>query len=131
MNEQYQNKIVDEVISKTQNIIGVSIVYFLDNNFQIIKEFKKVDTKNYLNQVTQIIQSDLNLNALAIAFNLKPFHTYTFLNENGLILISTLQSKNLYLVIIAGEKEPTDLISLLKICKEARLSFQNLLSTNV
>ena len=129
MNEEKQNQIFNEIINKTRDIAGIDILYFLDSNFQLLKEHKKSDANNYLTEVTNILKSGTNTDTLAENFNLKPFHTYTFLNENGLLLISDLHQRNLYMIIIAGEKEAADLISLLKICKEARMSFQNLLST--
>lgn len=128
LSEEKQNQIFNEIINKTQGITGIDILYFLDSNFQILKEHTVSNTSNYLTQVTNILKSGSN-DTLAENFNLQPFHTYTFLSENGLILISSLQPKKLYMIIIAGEKEPADLISLLKLCKEARMSFQDLLST--
>ena len=54
------------------------------------------------------------------------FHTYSFLNEAGLMIISKLNNQeSVYMIIVAGENEPVDLLNLLKICKEARLSFND------
>ncbi|GEM_PF-2811770 len=128
LSEEKQNQIFNEIINKTRGITGIDVLYFLDSNFQILKEHKLSNTSNYLTQITNILKSGSN-DILAENFNLQPFHTYTFLSENGLILISSLQPKKLYMIIIAGENEPADLISLLKICKEARISSQDLLST--
>ncbi len=130
MSEEEQNQIISEIINKTQKISGIDVVYFIDNNFEIIKEEKKTNCSNYLPEVKNIVKSNLaNIESIAQDFSLKSFHTYTFLNENGLILVSHLHPKNLHMIIVAGENEPADLISLLKICKEARMSFQNTLST--
>lgn len=113
---------IDEVIAKTKDLKGVDLIYFLDKNNNIIKEHKNTEKTYYLEEILNIIKSEELLKSLSSTFlDSKPFHTYTLLNENGLIVISKLAVlENLYMVIIAGEEDPVDLLSLLKICKETQ-----------
>ena len=116
------NQFIDDIINKIKDLKGVDLVYFLDKTNQIIKEHKITGTNNYSEQIQSIIKSESLLENISRTFlDSKSFHTYTLLNENGLIIISRLATlENLYMIIIAGEKEPVDLINLLKICKETQ-----------
>lgn len=118
----------DEVIEKIKDIAGVDLIYFIDNNYQIIKEHNNTGTDNYLHQISNILKSGPLFNKVSTTYYGDSFHTFTLLNETGLIVISKLtgEFENLYMVIIAGEKEPIDLINLLKICKEIRTKFEGL-----
>lgn len=122
-----QGQLFDKVINNISQIPGVDIIYFLSNeegNFEIIQEFNKSNTSNYLEQISSILKAEPNFNNIGTTFYTKSFHTYTFLNETGLIIISKVTNdSNLYMIIIAGENEPVDLINVLKICKETRLAF--------
>ena len=121
--KELQDKIINEAISKVEILAGIDLVYFLDNNHQILKEKNNTNVHNYLQQILSIIN-----NSKPLATDSKPFHTYTFLNENGLIIltkITTSENESLYMITIGGEHEPVDLINLLKICKETRLKLQN------
>ena len=126
MREEIQNKFFEEVISKINNIPGIDFVYFLGDDYRVIKEQSYKGNNNYLEQILAIIKSESLFEKISAKFYTKPFHTYTLLNENGLIIVSKLkQQDNLYMVVIAGENEPVDLINLLKICKETRLVSKN------
>lgn len=116
------NQFIDDIINKIKDLKGVDLVYFLDKTNQIIKEHKITGTNNYSEQIQSIIKSESLLENISRTFlDSKSFHTYTLLNESGLIIISRLAIlENLYMIIIAGEKEPVDLINLLKICKETQ-----------
>ncbi len=117
---------IDEVIGKIKDIAGVNVIYFLKDN-QIIKEHNNTTDKNYLEQVETILKSDSLLKSISSNLFSDEFHTYSLLNEEGLMMISKLNNmENLYMIIVAGENEPVDLLSLLKICKETRLSFQDI-----
>ena len=121
---------IDEVIGKIKDIAGVNIIYFLKDN-QIIKEHNNTADENYLEQVQAILKSDSFLQSISSNLFSDEFHTYSLLNEEGLMMISKLnKSENLYMIIVAGENEPVDLLSLLKICKETRLSFNDHTVTN-
>jgi len=112
---------IDEVTASVGGIEGVDLVYFLDNNFQILKESNQNGRNNYLEQVLNIINAGENLKS---SNDGKPFHTYTLLNEDGLLVISKINVLDgLYIVIIGGENEPVNLIKLLKVVKQ--------ISTNV
>ena len=116
---------IEEVIPKVKDIAGVDVVYFLKNN-EIVKEHKNTSSENYFTQVQNILKSDFLLKSISSNLFSDEFHTYSFLNEVGLMIISKLNDQeNLCMIIIAGENEPVDLLNLLKICKETRLSFQN------
>ena len=116
-----QDQLIDETINKFQTIQGIDIIYFLDKDFQLVKEQKNTDTSNYLEQIILILKSQALSEKIASTFYSNSFHTFTLLNEAGLIVISRINlSEELYMIIIAGEKEPVDLIKLLKICKEVR-----------
>ena len=115
------NQIFDEVIEKIQMLKGIDLVYFLDSDYKVLKELKITEADNCLDQIKEIIKLESLSNKIGEAFYSKDFHTYTLLNESGLIVISKLStSDTIYMVIIAGEDEPVDLINLLKICKETR-----------
>lgn len=116
-----QTQLFDEAIVKLKNIEGVDLIYFLNENYEIVKEHRITESNDYLEQVLNIIKS--NFNSLATPLNSNQFHTYTLLNEAGLVIISKIE--NLYMVIIAGENDPVDLINLLKNCKEIRLGVVN------
>ena len=122
---------IDEVIAKVKDVAGVDLVYFLKNN-QIIKEHNNTASESYVEQVQNILKSDSLLKSISSNMFSEEFHTCSFLNKAGLMIISKLESQGgLYMIIIAGENEPVDLLSLLKICKEARLSFPGDTVTNV
>ena len=122
---------IDEVISIVKGVAGVDIIYFLKDS-QIIKEYCNTSGENYLVQVQNILKSESLLKIISSALFSDEFHTYSLLNEGGLMIISKLDSKeNLYMIVVAGENEPVDLLNLLKTCKEARLSFQNHTITNI
>lgn len=116
---------LDEIISRLSKIAGIDYVYFLDKELNIIKEQGFKGTNNYFQEILNIIKSESLFEKISKNFYSSSFHTYTFLNENGLIVILKLHNKtDLYTIIIAGENEPVDLINLLKICKESRLNFE-------
>lgn len=111
---------IDEIIAKIKDIAGVNVIYFLKDN-QIIKEHSNTADKNYLEQVQTILKSDSLLQSISSILFSGEFHTYSLLNEEGLMVISKLNNtESLYMIIVAGENEPVDLLSLLKICKETR-----------
>ena len=117
-----QTQFFDEAIVKLKNIEGIDLIYLLNENHEIIKEYRIAEANNnYLEQILNIIKS--NFNSLATPLDSNQFHTYTLLNEAGLVIISKIE--NLYLVIIAGENDPVDLINLLKTCKEIRVGVAN------
>ena len=126
MNLEDLNTFINEVISSIKNVTGVDLVYFLDKNQQIIKEQRKFDVSNYHKEVLKLIESAASIEKANKSFYRQPFHTFTFLNEDGLLIIIKLDIlENLYMVVIAGENESVDLIGLLKKCKEARLKYQS------
>ena len=119
---------ISEAVSKIKNLPGIDLVYFLSRDLQIVQEHKNTNSNNYLEQILVVLKSQSFLNELGTAFPQKSFHTYTLLNETGLIVILKLGgTENLYMVVIAGENQPVDLINLLKICKETRLNFRETL----
>ena len=121
---------IDEVIAKIKDIAGVTVIYFLKDN-RIIKEHNRTADKNYLEHVQAILNSDSLLQSISSNLFSDKFHTYSLLNEEGLMIISKLNNQeNLYMIIVAGENEPVDLLSLLKICKETRLLFNDHTVTN-
>ena len=117
-----QTQFFDEVISKIKDIAGIDLVYFLNKNYEIIKEHKITpSSNNHHEQVIGIIKSEALLEKVSTTLNSNPFHTCTLLNELGLMVISKLSNmENLYMITIAGENEAVDLIKLLNICKEIR-----------
>lgn len=108
---------LDDVITKVEKLHGVDLVYFLDENFQIIKEKNLTGIHNNLEQIVNIIKLESVTNLVGKNLYTKPFHTYTMLNEEGLIVISKIQDTT-YMVIIGGLNEPVDLINLLKIVRQ-------------
>lgn len=117
------NQFLDEVIKKIQMLKGIDLVYFLDSDYKVLKELKITEADNCLDQIKEIIKLESLSNKIGEAFYSKDFHTYTLLNESGLIVISKLStSDTIYMVIVAGEDEPVDLINLLKICKETHFT---------
>ena len=121
---------IDEVIAKVKDVAGVDVIYFLKDS-QIIKEHKNTSNENYLEQVQNLIKSESLLKSIGSNLLSDEFHTYSLLNEAGLMIVSKLSSQeNLYMIIVAGENAPVDLLNLLKICKEARLSFNDHTVTN-
>lgn len=132
MNSESLNTYISETASTIQKVTGIDLIYFLDINFQIIKEHKIKETTNCIQEIKNIIKSAAELEKINTPLDQKPFHTMTFLNENGLLIIVKLgNNEGLYLVIIAGENEPVDLISLLKICKELRVKYTNTLMASL
>lgn len=122
---ELEDQFFNEVIAKVTKVAGVDIVYFLRNS-QVIKEHNNAQSENYLAEVQNILKSDSISSELSSTLFSDEFHTYSFLNESGLMVISKLSiqgQENLYMVIVAGENEPVDLLNLLRICKEARQSF--------
>lgn len=121
---------LDEIINNIKSLHGVDLIYFIkneDENYKIIQEFNKTSKNNYYEQIVNILKSEPIFNNISAKLYSKSFHTYTMLNEAGLIIISKInQPDSLYMVIIAGESEPVDLINLLKTCNESRISFANL-----
>ena len=118
--EGSENKIdpIKRMFIPFDHIAGIDTVYCLDENLQLLKEKNISSSNKYLEQVLNVLKSSKNIDA---KFYSKPFHTCTLLNENGLILISKVNVNNgVYLVVIGGENEPVDLISLLKTVKEIR-----------
>ena len=125
MNTQSEH-FLDDLISKMKNIIGIDTVYFLDENKNLLKEFHYNGQGNHLAQIQELFQLQPISNSLSSSFFQSELHTKYFLNEDGLIIISKLGS-NLYLVIVAGENQPADLLNLLKICKESRSNYESYL----
>lgn len=121
---------IDEIIAKVKDVAGVDVVYFLQNN-QIIKEHNNASNENYLTQVQEMLKSESFLKPIGSNLFSDEFHTCSLLNETGLMIISKFNSnEGLYMIIVAGENNPVDLLNLLKICKEARLSFSGDTVTN-
>ena len=121
---------IDEVIAKVKNVAGVDVIYFLKDS-QIIKEHNNTTNENYLEQVQNLIKSESLLKSIGSNLLSDEFHTYSLLNEAGLMIVSKLNNQeNLYMIIVAGENAPVDLLNLLKICKETRLSFNDHTVTN-
>ena len=116
----------NELISKTKGLSGLDLIYLIDDSFQVTNIHKINDTSDYLNNITNLIKKQNSLEGVSKSLFSDDFHTYTLLNESGLILVSKLSSdENCYLVIIAGENNPVDLINLFKICKEARQKYMS------
>ncbi len=130
MTEQEQNQLIGEVVARLEKLGGINYIYFLDNHKQIISDKKLTGNNNYLDQVKNILASEELFKKAESAFYEKEFHTYTLLNESGLIIISKFGG-HLYMVVIAGENEPVDLMNLLKTCKEYRKKFSNVLNEKV
>ena len=114
---------LSDLISKMNTIKGINTVYFLDENKKPIKEFHYNETENYSNQIQELLHLEPLLNSVGSNLFQSELHTNYFLNEDGLIIISKVGS-NLYMIIIAGENEPADLMNLLKICKESRINYK-------
>ena len=133
MIDEIQNTFFDKIINEVKIITGVNCIFFLDSNYQSIKEHKINDSKTYQQEIQNLFKSEALFEKIGNNFYSKPFHTYTMLNEHGLIVITKMENpkENFYMVIIAGEKEPVDLINLLKTCKESRLDFENASKANV
>ena len=119
-NEEDRFLTMDNVLSLFCGIGGVDLAYLLDNNYNLLRQKQKSGKNNYLGEIQNIIKSTLNIDGLLYQ---KPFHTYTLLNENGLIVISKLN--NMFLVVVGGENDPVDLIALLKSVKEAPVKLLN------
>ena len=132
MNSEEQNQFFDHAINKIKGIPGIDYIYVLNQDLILIREKKINGNDNHLEEITTVLKSESLINKIATNSYSKPFHTYTFLNENGLVVILKLQSSDtFYIVVMAGENEPVDLINLLKICKEARFDFGKQLETKV
>lgn len=111
----------EKFIAKIQKVPGVDCIYFLNNNYDMIKELNTKKTDNHLDQVKNIIKAESLFSNIEKGLYQTPFHTYTLLNESGLIAISKLcLAETYYMVTIAGENEQVDLIHLLKVYKENR-----------
>ena len=120
---EHQDQFFNESIEKIKNISGVDVIYFLKDR-QILKEHCNASGENYFEQIQNMLKSN------SVLFS-DEFHTCSLLNESGLIIILRLDSlENLYMIIVAGENEPVDLLNLLKICKEVRGDFENHMLTN-
>ena len=115
-------QIFNEITSKVSKVAGIDYIYFLNKDYSLIKAQKIKGTDKHIDQILNIIKLESLFEKIATNFYSKPFHTYTLLNENGLMVISKLPGLDLYMIVIAGENEPVDLINLLKICKETRTS---------
>ena len=119
------NDFLDQQLNKIKTLPGINSLYLLGSDFEIHKEWINTPDSIYLEQVKNIIKSKCFEEFEGALNNPKPFHTFTFLNETGLIIITKLDFIGFpYLIVIAGENEPVDLINLLKICKETRLSLE-------
>lgn len=124
MNPEEQSQFFAKSLNTIKEIAGIDYVYILNQDLSIFTEEKVRGNDNHLKEVTNILKSESLIEKIGMSSYSKPFHTYTFLNESGLVVVVKLQSSDtFYMVIIAGENEPVDLINLLKICKETRLSF--------
>lgn len=113
---------IKQTISQLEKIPGIDLIYFVSSSHEIIEEKKIHDVENYLEQVLSILVLEPVASEVGKNFYSDNFHTYTMLSESGLVIILKLVNLMLYMVIIAGENEPVDLINLLKICKETRVS---------
>lgn len=126
ISQEQKDIFLEDISNRLSTVSGINMFYFLDNNYQMIKSEAKDTSNNYLDGIVSILKSEDLFNKLSNYFFSDSFHTYTILNESGLILITRLcNNENLYLVIIAGENNPVDLINLLKICKESRINFKS------
>ncbi len=113
-------ELFNQVLDKVGNLSGINSIYLIDSNYRVTSSHNFTETNTYQENISTILKSKDLLNNISPNFS-EPFHTFTFLNESGLILITKLsESENTYMVIIAGESDPVDLINLLKICKESR-----------
>lgn len=120
--EEGLENFLNEMVKKVKALSGIDLVYFLNGNSKVVKESRFTSANNYLDQILDIVNSEELLDNIATGKDLGSFHTYTLLNESGLIVVSKITNpRNLYMIIVAGENEPVDLVSLLKICKEFRL----------
>lgn len=132
MTEMSQNQLISEITSRLEKITGVNYIYFLNEQEKIVNEKKISGASNYIDQVKDIINSEDLFKETGKAFYEKEFHTCTLLNESGLIIVSKLAEKEYqYMIVIAGENEPVDLINLLKICKESRKKFSSSLNSTI
>ena len=119
MDSSQQVLFFDEIISKVRGVSGVDLIYFIDSNNQMIEEYKISPVENHFEQVLNIIKLEPLSDKLSSFFYSLPFHTCTLLNEAGVIVISKITNpENSYLIVIAGEKEPVNLLNLIKVCKE-------------
>lgn len=126
LSQEQKDRFINETSNKLGTVSGINVFYFLDNNYQIIKTQSDENSDNYLDSIISILKAEDLFNKLSNYFFSDTFHTYTILNEAGLILITKLYNdENLYLVLIAGENTPVDLINLLRICKESRLNYKS------
>ena len=112
-NLEIKKELINQALNKIKVFPGADIVYFLEKSgsgYNIISEHNNSGTNNYLEQITGILNSEPLMNNIGSTFYSNHFHTYTLLNETGLIIITKISDLgSLYLVIIAGEKEPVDL----------------------
>lgn len=131
LSQEQKDRFINETSNKLASISGVNMFYFLDNNYQMIKSQISESSDSYLDSIISILKSEDLFNKLSNYFFSDAFHTYTILNESGLILITKLYNdENLYLVMIAGENTPVDLINLLRICKESRINYKSTIEAN-
>lgn len=132
MNPEEQNQFFVRTFGKIKKIAGIDHIYALNKERTLIKEEKISGNDNHLSEIANILKSESAIEKLATTSYSKTFHMYTFLNENGLTVILKLKSSDtFYIVVIAGENEPVDLINLLKTCKETRLDFENHLEASI
>lgn len=116
--QEKQNEFFDALLSKIDIIQGVDLICFLNKDFQVIREKNKSLIDLNVDNISNIIKSGI-FNPENSTFS-SPFKTCTLLNDNGLIIISKVSDKyDLYMVVFGGEKEPVDIINLLKLVKEA------------
>lgn len=121
-NNTYENKALtmEPFLEKLESFQGVDVIYLFDSSLNLIYEKNKSSNNiNYVDQLKNILKVDSISNEIGTSIYSKPFHTYTLLNENGLIIISKLKKEKFnYLAIIGGENEPVDLLNLLRLVKE-------------
>lgn len=118
--EDIQNTFFDTLMVDVNQIRGLDFVYFLDGSGQVIREKSFTESSNHLEQVKNIISQNPFVNEISSDIYGEPFKICTFLNERGLIILSRIcDNPNLYMVLTGGEKEPVDLINLLRLVKES------------
>ena len=77
MNKEELNNFFEGSISKFSNITGIDIIYFVDNDYQIIKEQKINNTDNYFQQILNIVKLETLIDKTGTSVYEKPFHVLT------------------------------------------------------
>lgn len=116
---EIQNQFLEGALNEISGLEGIDVVYALDGSNNVISEINNSGTGNYLSQVVKLISLESVSNEIGNSLYEKPFKTCTLLNEDGLMIITKIDLEDdIYIIIVAGEAEPVDLINLLRMVKE-------------